>query len=506
MPALRPPGLAVIALMLSATANAAEYAIARYDLRLEPEFADRSLHESAALHIHNPSLQQAFEFLLNARYRITRVTAEGQPVEIVRDGESLTVKIPRPWERFTLRFDIRATPGRSLDEDRDVITANDLFLLWSDRFYPVDFERWSQVETKIILPAGFQAIAPGRLRRARRRRDKVEYTFTTRQPAVAFSVFADRRWVRTVRRVGGRKLQTLLFPASQTYAGRILKSSADVLQFFTALHGSCPFDQFSFVTLEGIYARRAFNGFIGYSPEFLKEEMESTGYDAHETSLLWWFGATRGRGPGAWQWTEGLADYMEFLYGEARGKPLPREFVYYRRQYLKLPPAQDAGISQIRGNTDPSVIHGRLPWTMAVLRESIGDAKFRAGLQLLFRRYAWRSFTLDDLVAAFSQAAGESVAWWREQWLDRPGVPTLTLATTTRLERGQYLVQGVVEQTGSQYRVPLTIGIRTPDGWQLQRLTITKPHNPFVFHIPKSPLEIRLDPEQRLLLRVVAEP
>jgi hypothetical protein len=75
----------------------------------------------------------------------------------------------------------------------------------------------------------------------------------------------------------------------------------------------CAFGEYNFVTIQGLYARRASNGFVAYSPDYLDKEMTRTRYDAHETSLLWWDSTTRGSAPGSWQWTEGFGDYVETI-------------------------------------------------------------------------------------------------------------------------------------------------------------------------------------------------
>jgi hypothetical protein len=483
---------------------AADYRLTHCDLRIRPDFATSTVHEQATINIDNPRRGQRFTFLLGRGYSVQSVTANGVPAEASRNDDSIEVHTPTPVERVVLAFDITGKPGRSGDEDRDVVAPDSLFLLWSDRFYPADFEQWTTLTTTVVLPPRFQAIAPGRLISTAQDGDSVEYRFAARKPVVAFSVFADRRWTRTQRDIGGIHVETLLDQQSQQYAERIFRTSADVLAFFAGLHGGYPFEQFAFVTLDGMYARRAFAGFIGYSPEYLEKEMVRTGYDAHETSLLWWFGATRGHGPGAWQWTEGLGDYVEVMYGEARRLPLPENFVNFRKQYLDLPPDKDLPICRLSGRAPQAIVHGRLPWTMGVLREAIGDAAFRSALHTLFAQYQRRTFTLDEFVAAFEAASGRSLGWWREQWLDRPGVPTLNLSASALQDGKGYRVECVIDQVGEARVVPLTIGIRTQDGLQLHRMDLKEARTAMSFVSAAKPIEVVLDPEQRIIFKTTA--
>ncbi len=401
------------------------YNITHYDLRVEPDFARKTLRIAAAIEIANPAGEKSFSFALGNKYQVTAARAGGAEAQVQRGDGEITITTPRAAKRITLNPELGASPDKSGDEPRPVIDDNSLFLLWSDAFYPEDFDDWATLTTTVVLPQKFQAIAPGRLVATRQRGGRVEYVFRTLHPTVSFSVFADSRWVRTERELDGRRYVTLLHPDSQKYAEQIFATSPDVVKFFSELHGGYPFDEFAFVTIEGMYARRAFPGWVAYSPRYLEREMTSTGYDAHETSLLWWGLTAHGRGPGSWQWTEGLGDYVEFMYAEARHKPVASIFAQFRRDYLATPPEQDLLYAYLRGNTPQKLVHGKYPWLMQVMRERLGDEAFRRGIRLLFTRFRYRTFSMDEFIAEFEQASGQSLRWWREQWLQRKGVPVV---------------------------------------------------------------------------------
>lgn len=373
----------------------------------------------ARIEIETETPHCSFEFGLNNRYSEVKVTANGRPARLRRDGNSTTVLLEESVRRATLVFELEGEMGNSAGEDRSVIAEESLFLLWSDLFYPVDFQEWSLLRTTLVLPARFKAIAPGRRIDVQRRGENAEWLFEATQPIRAASVFADSRWIEWERVVDGFKIQALLFPENARHADQIISSSADVLKYYAALHGAYPFDQFGFITLEGMDGRRAFPGFVGYSPGYLEKEMSETGYDAHETALLYWGYTSAGRGPGSFAWTEGLGDYVEFLYNESRGKPVPKIFEYFRGEYLKLPADQDRHYTKL-GGAPQELIHGKYPWIMQALRTEIGDKAFRNGIRLLFDRYRWRTFTMAEFVATFEESGGRSLQGWQTAWLEYP--------------------------------------------------------------------------------------
>jgi hypothetical protein len=491
--------LAICSATPSKAQETAGYRIRHYDLRIAPDFSTREIHIDATVWIDNPGLSDTFSFQLGDPYQCEAVTSSGKPARFKRDPGMITVTTARR-KTVKLHFRLRATDPRSNDENRKVMDDSSLFLLWSDQFYPVRFEDWATVRTTVILPPRFQSIAPGKLVRTTREPTKVSYVFNSSLPAVQFSVFADANWIRTVRKVRGIRMQTLLYPESQKYSERIFSTSADVLHFYSDLYGPYPADQFSFVTLRGIHARRACAGFVVYEPKYLEKEMRTTGFDAHETALLWWDYTIRGRGPGSWQWTEGLGDYAEILYDEARNKPLDPVFATFRRRYLNLPADQDVPYDQLRGNTPQAIVHGKYPWLMQVLRYMVGDEAFRKAMRHLFAQYRFHTFTMDEMVASFEQATGKSLALWRTQWIDRKGVPTLAYGYS--IEKGKpYRIRCTIEQMGQLYDLPLEVGIETDSGLQVKKLRLVERKQTFELESIEKPIQVTLDPHAWLLIK-----
>jgi hypothetical protein len=479
------------------------YDIRHYDLRVEPDFAAGILHLSVTIEISNPGLAHEFSFELGDRYQVASARDGNSEAKVQRDPRRIVVSVPRTGKKVLLNLDLNGKPGQSDDEERPVMDNHSLFLLWSDRWYPADFNDWATVKTTVVLPPNFQAIAPGKLVAANKRENGLEYVFETSRPTVSFSLFADSRWVRTEREVGGFDVVTLLHPESQKHAEQIFATSPDVLKFFSELHGGYLFDQFAFITIPGMYARRAFPGWVGYSPEYLETEMARTGYDAHETSLLWWGLTSQGRGPGSWQWTEGLGDYAEVMYAEARHKLLAANFGIFRQQYLDTPVDQDVPYTRLRASTPQKIVHGKYPWLMQVMRERCGDHGFRRGIRLLFERYRYRTFTMDEFIAAFEQADAQSLGWWREQWLERKGIPVVAFQASWEPAAGGYRITCLLEQRAEFYVLPLEIAIRSAAGVRTERVFLNQVKAEYAFNSPEQPLQITLDPNERILMKKI---
>jgi hypothetical protein len=475
------------------------------DLLIRPDFAARRLRITATLDIANPAGDTLLTFLLAAWYDTVLVRSRAGPATVTREGNVVTVRVPRPAPQEQFVFRLSGAPGPSGGDKRPVLADSSIYLLWSDRFYPVDFDDWTVVSTQIELPRGFIVFAPGRRVLTTDRGATHVERFETSQPIRAASVIADARWVETQRTINGRSMRTLLYPGSQAYAEQIFRTSTDVLDFYASRFGPYAFDQFTFATVDGIFARRAVAGGVIYDASYLAEELRTTGHDAHETALLWWFYTIAGRGPGSYQWTEGFGDYAEMLYDEARGLPVPADFESYRRGYLRMAGTPDEPpIMAPRGPLAGNFVHGRLPWVMHVLRFAVGDSAFGRGVRLVFDRWRFRSFTLDEFVATLAEGTGQPLDWWRQDWLERGGVPELTWHADIAPDSGGYRVAVGLRQTGALYHLPLEIGIESAQGLRVERAQLDEPTQDFRFWSAAEPTRVFIDPRRWLLAKITA--
>ncbi len=171
------------------------------ELVIRPDIAARRLYVEATLHIANPGSRNSFTFLLADWYSSVAVRSRSGPASVLRDKGVVEVRVRRPSREERLVFRLSGMPGKSGGEARPVIDDDSLFLLWSDRFYPVDFDDWSILRARVELPESFRVLAPGcrtTLKEPGNRRVEV---FETSEPIRAATILADTRWIVTERTV-----------------------------------------------------------------------------------------------------------------------------------------------------------------------------------------------------------------------------------------------------------------------------------------------------------------
>lgn len=491
----------VMVFVHSVIAQNSYYNIEQYDLSIYPDFETKTLSVVTKITINNPTLEDTFYFGLNNYYEKLTVKSNASTIPVQREDGWIIIALQKPEKHLSIAIETKGVMGKSDNENRDMVTDSSLFLLWSDRFYPIDYNHWAKLKTTITLPDNFYVIAPGKLIKSKKIGEKVEYVFKTTNPTVCFSVFADSRWIVTKRKINGIPMQTLLYPESQKFSEQIFRTSSEILKFYSETYCPYPFDQFSFLNLDGIYARLAFPGFIGYNSSYLEKEFTTTGFDAHETALLWWFYTIRGDGPGSFQWTEGFGDYAEFLYDEKYQKPIPEIFQYFRNKYLSLPSEKDVLYYELTGSTPQEIIHGKYPWLMHVLRYIVGNEKFQETMKLIFQKFQFRTFTMDEFISVLEDGCKQSLQWWREEWLERKGVPVISLESEISYNENYYEIKCILTQVENLYNFPLEIGIETENGIEIKRVNLTEKQTIFTFQSKEKPINILLDPDNWLLLK-----
>jgi hypothetical protein len=141
-----------------------------------------------------------------------------------------------------------------------------------------------------------------------------------------------------------------------------------------------------------------------------------------------------------------------------------------------------------------------------MLRQRVGDDLFFATLRGLIDTYRGRMMSLDDLRAAFVQAAGPEaeLETFFEQWLDRTGAPELELQWAySRTDRGG-LVEGTIRQIqeGEPYHLLLTLGLNgsgsTVGGEHVVELRSRLTE--FSLAVDEKVDEIILDPHHHILM------
>jgi hypothetical protein len=232
----------------------------------------------------------------------------------------------------------------------------------------------------------------------------------------------------------------------------------------------------------------------------------------HEIAHCWWGNGVRVDGFDG-NWSEGLTSYVaEHLYQEMASAEAAGE---HRRQLLRnyatlVPPAEDFPLRRFSHRFDPvtkAVGYDKSAMVFHMLRQTIGDTAFQSGLRRLYATRLHQDANWGDLQQAFERQAGKNLSWFFQQWLDRPGAPTLWLEAVraTPLDAGRYRVEGVLRQSAPFYRLSLPLVVAGSQGRTAHAVAITGGAADFAITVEGAPRRLEGDPQNHVLRRLAPE-
>jgi aminopeptidase N len=135
----------------------------------------------------------------------------------------------------------------------------------------------------------------------------------------------------------------------------------------------------------------------------------------------------------------------------------------------------------------------------------VGDSAFFRGIRSYYAKYRHATALTDDLRREMERASGQSLGWFFDQWLRRPGYAEVTTHWSYDAGQGRVLLD--VEQGGRwpAYRFPLAIDVRDADGRiRRTRVEVAAARTQRIalpLRLPRAPQHVTLDPDVRLLAR-----
>lgn len=251
---------------------------------------------------------------------------------------------------------------------------------------------------------------------------------------------------------------------------------------------------------------------IFYSDAAFRRGTMSVRLLAHEIAHQWFGDAVTARDWRDLWLSEGFATYFAELWTErSRGRDSLAAHLRAIRERILADTKAVARRPVIDSlERDPLALlndnsYRKGAWVLHMLRTTVGDSAFFAGVREYYRRHAHGNATSDDLRAAMERASGARLAWFFRQWLRRPGYPELT-ASWSYEPRGRRVYLEVVQgRRFGSFRFPLTVEVRSADG-RATRATVQVPaarrtRLVIPLELSEQPAEVVLDPDAALLAR-----
>src|SRR5918993_2373138 len=335
----------------------------------------------------------------------------------------------------------------------------------------------------ITAPAHYQVVANGLLFEevdlpggVRRTHWKQSVPIATWLYAIGVARFATRH----LDAVRGVPQQAWVFPQDMEEGYRGFEfTGRRAFEYFSDSIGPYAYEKLAHVEAAGINGGMESASAIMYGEKGVRQGRAPV---VHEVAHQWWGNAvTQSDWDDVWL-SEGFATYFTHLYTEQFGGR--DAFVRNLRADIQtILTAQKAAPDQPiihRNLSDMSKVLNRLVyqkggWVLHMLRGMIGTDKFWSGIRAYYVRYRNQNASTDDFRQVMERAAGVPLAWFFDQWLKRPGMPTLK--GEWRYDAAAKQVQIELTQThdGAAYRLPLEIAVAGATGQpRIERVELTE--------------------------------
>jgi aminopeptidase N len=411
------------------------YEVKHYSLDLDYERAGNRLAATAVITATATESLSRFDLDLRG-FEVSRLTVNGHPADVARDGQELIVTPARglPAGRsFVVRVEYAGQPTQVVDPDGSsegwVLTPDGAFVAnepqGSPGWYPANDNPRDKAtyDIAITVPEGITAIANGRLISTATQRGRTTWRWLEDSPMAPYLATATNGvFELRTSRAGPLPLYHAVDPAEVPKgAFDRLDAEASIIDFFAKLYGPYPFSSGGGVVDHAPE--------VGYSLESQTRVQYGVTPDAstvvHEISHQW-FGddVSLTVWPDIWL-NEGFATFSEWIYDERQGGPTAQQqfdTAYARDAADPLwahPPA-DLGGPEVLFTSPP---YGRGAMTLQALRTKIGDATFFALLREWCARNRYGNVTTADFVALAEELSGRQLDTFFDVWLYRPGKP-----------------------------------------------------------------------------------
>ncbi|MEX1257598.1 MAG: M1 family metallopeptidase [Gemmatimonadota bacterium] len=298
------------------------------------------------------------------------------------------------------------------------------------------------------------------------------------------------------------------FPADLEHAAQVFARAPQMVDLYAGLLGPYPFEKLANVQSSTRFGGMENASAIFYSEQAIAQRRDIEGTVAHEIAHQWFGNSVT---PAEWShlWlSEGFASYLGPYFWEhaESDAAFKSRITRARAEYLDSDvvgrPVVDESVSNLLDLlNENSYEKGAL--VLHMLRWVMGDRAFFAGLQRYYLRHAGGNVVTADFQRAMEDEYGQSLEWFFQPWLYRPGYPVFRTAWSwdEGAHRARVNITQIQDLSWPVYRLPIELEFQLDGG--VHRVTQWIEAREWVMEvaIPERPAAMRLDPDGWILMR-----
>jgi aminopeptidase N len=375
-------------------------------------------------------------------------------------------------------------------------------------WYPTFGPELVSLEVEVTLPPGWRSVSQGARTDQREDAEGVTERWEEGQPQQDVQLVAGP-FHEYLDESGPVTAMAFLRSHDPALAKRYLDATHEYIALYEELIGSYPYAKFALV--EHFWeSGLGFPSFTLLGSRVIRLPFILYTSYPHEILHNWW-------GNGVYidyasgNWGEGLTTYLsDHLMRERRGEGAEHRRAALLRYTNFVTEQRDFPLTEFRARhteVAQAVGYDKTLMFFHMLRLRLGDERFLAGLQELYRTHRFAHATFTDVRRALETAGGEDLRLEFEQWVERAGAPFLSAGHAEALADGDgYRLRLQLEQTqrGRAYalRVPLAVQLEGEDAPWEAVLSMDAKRKTAELELPARPWRVYVDPRFDIMRRL----
>lgn len=446
--------------------------------------------------------------LMSGALTIDEIKLNGGPVDYTT-GEGTVKIVPRVDGEITVRYTgIFKEQGVSqgVEDPRVENVIDERGVSLTNVWYPV-YGGLSYYDLRATFPSGYTAISEAEEITKEMKEGKVEYHFRFPYKVDGINLVASDRYTIVSDRFRDVEIYAYFLPENAELAKTYIESTKKYLRMYEDLIGMFPFRSFSIVEnfLPTGYSMPTYTllGSTVVKLPFITET--SLGHEI----LHQWFGNSVYIDYDSGNWAEGLTTYLaDHLYREQKGEgwQYRKQILVDYRSYVNA--GNDMPLKTFTGRVDRSsraVGYGKAAMVFHMLKNLVGDEVFYKSLKDVIGGYRFRRASWNDIRTSFEGKYGQDLGWFFTQWIDRAGLPELTLQGAELKQSGINITLSLrIGQGENIFKLKLPVTLHFKDRVHIETINIDGKEGSLDLTLPDRPLKIVLD-ENYDVARVISK-
>jgi aminopeptidase N len=464
---------------------------------------------------------------------VNAVQVNGRVVKFTRSSEHVTIPLPARGKTFTVSVDYSGTVTDGLIARRD---SAGRWTYFGDN-WPNRARHWipsidhpsdkATVTWRVRAPSSQTVVGNGRLvsskviDRSRTesvwREDRpipVYLMVIAAAPLVMFDLGDTACGLADHQRCVPQMVYTA--PEQRAFAPGPFARAGEIVRFFASLVGPFPYEKLAHLQSATRFGGMENASEIFYSDAAFRSGTMTDALIAHETAHQWFGDAvTEREWPHVWL-SEGFATYFAALWRRAAsGDSAFRVDMAAIRQTV-LDDSTSVTRRPVIDTIETNLLallnrnsYEKGGFVLHMLRQQVGERAFHDALRAYFAHHKDGTAVTSDLQTEMERASNQRLQWFFDQWLRRPGYPTVTAAWSYDSAAHEVAVAVNQDDRFGTFRFPLTVVVVDSSGSVRRaviQMTATTAAAQVRIPLAATPAAVMLDPDVELLAALHVTP